>query len=255
MNKTVPKNRKIVRKKKAGFKICLLPVVIFASVLLLTVKLGSVWEAGTQSKTSSAYRLDLSESISISQKQAVAQTADSKISASMDAPGGDFSSADLDYGIPNPREFGIAPSFSQSELDILQKLAERREALDIHERGLEQRVAMLEAAETQIDNKIGKLKQLQTSIKELLETYNEQEQKKMADLVKIYSNMKPKDAARIFNELEMPILISVFKRMNARKSSAILAKMNSKRAKELTTEIAEGNKFPIDGAIVDNFLQ
>ncbi|MCK5295442.1 MAG: hypothetical protein KAJ75_01005 [Alphaproteobacteria bacterium] len=255
MNKTTSKNRKTVRGKKTSSNICLLPAVIFVAVLLLTVKLGSVWEAGTQANTLSTHHFDFSKSISISQKQAVAQPVANKVSATMDAPGGDFSSADLDYGIPNPREFGIAPSFSQSELDILQKLAERREALDAHERGLEQRVAMLEAAETQIDQKVMKLKQLQSSIKELLETYNEQEQKKMTDLVKIYSNMKPKDAARIFNELEMPILISVFKRMNARKSSAILAKMNSKRAKELTTEIAEGNKFPIDGISENNFLQ
>ncbi len=43
----------------------------------------------------------------------------------------------------------------------------------------------------------------------LLAQYNDKEDSKIRSLVKIYENMKAKDAARIFNEMEMPILLEV----------------------------------------------
>jgi flagellar motility protein MotE (MotC chaperone) len=61
-------------------------------------------------------------------------------------------------------------------------------------------------------------------------------------LVKIYENMKPSDAATIFNQLQMPILLSVIGSMSERKVAPVLASMDPKRAKEVTEELAELRK-------------
>ena len=74
--------------------------------------------------------------------------------------------------------------------------------------------------------------------------YDEKEQEKIRSLVKIYENMKPKDAARIFEEIDMDVLLDVVDKMKEKKIAPILAKMNATRAKEITTELAERRKLP-----------
>ncbi|MCZ6722083.1 MAG: hypothetical protein O7A65_11160 [Proteobacteria bacterium] len=66
----------------------------------------------------------------------------------------------------------------------------------------------------------------------------------MGSLVKIYQNMKPKDAARIFNELDFDVLVEVLERMRETSAAPILARMDSERAKALTLELAERGRLP-----------
>jgi len=56
--------------------------------------------------------------------------------------------------------------------------------------------------------------------------------------------MKPKDSARIFDELDIEILLEVFERMKSSKSASILAKMKPARAKEITSRIADSREMP-----------
>ena len=76
-------------------------------------------------------------------------------------------------------------------------------------------------------------------IESLIKKYNEQEETELKSLVKIYETMKPKDAARIFDELELKVLLQVFQRMKEAKTAPILASMSPARAKEVTTQLAE----------------
>ena len=126
----------------------------------------------------------------------------------------------------------------------MQKLAQRREELDVRERAIEQRAGVLKAAEAQIDMKIAKLKELETSIKDLIGVYDERERDRLNNLVKIYSTMKPKEAARLFNDMEMPLLVRVFEQMKESKSAPILALMDSGKANALTSELASKRTLP-----------
>ena len=78
----------------------------------------------------------------------------------------------------------------------------------------------------------------------LLEKQSEEEKKRIESLVRIYEGMKPKDAARILNTLEIDILINVMERMSERRSGPILAEMDSERAREVTTLLAERKRLP-----------
>lgn len=134
--------------------------------------------------------------------------------------------------------------FSQTELDVLQKLQERRATLDSRERDIERREALQKAAENQIERKITEMKTLQSTIEGLLRQYNDQEDAKMRSLVKIYENMKPKDAAKIFEQLEMPIMLEVVERMKEQKVAPILAEMDPSKARNLTSELAQRRQMP-----------
>lgn len=133
--------------------------------------------------------------------------------------------------------------FSQIELDILQNLKTRREELEKQAGELDMKEKLLEATELRVNDKLNEMKGLQGQVEKLLQEYNTQEDNKLQGLVKIYENMKAKDAAQIFNELDMPILLEVVDRMSERKVAPILAGMDPMKAKELTVELAEFRKL------------
>jgi flagellar motility protein MotE (MotC chaperone) len=136
-------------------------------------------------------------------------------------------------------------ALTDSEIELLQALSERRAELDRREAELETREALLSAAETRIEDKIAELEQLQGVIEGLLVQHDEQEAAQMQSLVKIYESMKPKDAARIFDDLEMPVLLDVIDLMKERKTAPILAEMNPTKAQDVTLELAQRRELPL----------
>jgi flagellar motility protein MotE (MotC chaperone) len=110
------------------------------------------------------------------------------------------------------------------------------------------RAGLLKAAETRIDKKVEELKVLQVKIQSLIKSYDDQESSKMQSLVKIYEAMKPKDAARIFEELDMDTLLLVAERMKERKLAPIMASMNPEKAKDMTVELTKMRQLPFPGS-------
>lgn len=130
------------------------------------------------------------------------------------------------------------------KLEMFDDLSERRKTLDKREKGITAREALLKAAEQELDRKYQELSHLRTKIEGLLEQQSEEEQARIASLVKIYEGMKPKDAARIFDTLDLDVLVSVLSRMSERKLSPILAAMNPERARTVTIMLAEQKQLP-----------
>ncbi len=136
-------------------------------------------------------------------------------------------------------------NMTDAEIELLQALSQRREELEQRAREIDEREVLLKAAEQRIDQKITELERLQASIEDLLVKHDEQDEAQMQSLVKIYESMKPKDAARIFEELDMEVLLEVVERMKERKTAPILAQMNPERAKAVTLELAQRRDLPI----------
>ena len=66
--------------------------------------------------------------------------------------------------------------------------------------------------------------------------------------MKIYETMKPHDAARIFEQLDMPVLLGVFGHMKERNAAPILAAMDPTKARAVTLALAERNEHGTDDA-------
>ncbi len=128
--------------------------------------------------------------------------------------------------------------------EIFQDLAKRRVEVEAKERKLDEREALLEAAQKELDKKVKEMEGLRDELKELLKEQTTEEATRIQSLVKIYSGMKPKDAARIFNTLDSDILLDVISSMPEAKSGAIMALMEADRAKAITTLLAEQKKLP-----------
>ena len=127
---------------------------------------------------------------------------------------------------------------ASSESAINQRLAERRAELEQREKELEMRSALLDAAEKRIEERTAELKALEARITRLVDENRTAERQQFVTLVAMYENMKPRDAATIFDQLDMPVLLGVAKAMNPRKMAPILARMDPLKAKALTDGIA-----------------
>jgi flagellar motility protein MotE (MotC chaperone) len=222
----------------------ILPLLILVSVAMLTLKVGSIWHEITGLNASLEAR-----SVRAAEEKP-AEKAKQEASATA-APGDQAAEPGAEGKLPSimPTTTPAAgdSSFdprdlSQSEVRLLQALAERRKSLDAREYGLNQRDALLKAAEQRLLDKEAELTSMRTEVKQLLDQVDEQETKKINNLVKLYENMKPKDAARILNDLELGVLMRVVQRMNVRKLAPVMAAMEADRARAVTRSLAQGEK-------------
>ncbi|MCB1562231.1 MAG: flagellar protein FlbB [Alphaproteobacteria bacterium] len=133
---------------------------------------------------------------------------------------------------------------SDVKMEMLDDLSARRKELEAFEASLRTREALLQAAEQEIDRKYQELSKLRGEIKDLLGQQAKEEDERINSLVKIYEGMKPKDAARIFDTLDLDILVTVMSRMSERKLSPVLASMNPERARTVTIMLAEQKALP-----------
>lgn len=134
--------------------------------------------------------------------------------------------------------------YNDVKMEMFDSLTERRKTLDSREQALMTREALLKAGEQELDRKFQELSQLRTEIMGLLKQQSEEEQARITSLVQIYEGMKPKDAARIFDTLDLDVLLAVMGQMSERKLSPILAAMNPERARTITIMLAEQKQLP-----------
>ena len=138
-----------------------------------------------------------------------------------------------------PKVESSSGSFSKSEVDLLKELSKRRDKIENDKKDMAMREQVIKATESKLDQKVVELKDLQHHLEGLMSQYEKKENSKILSLVKIYETMKPKDAAKIFNELEMPVLLQVVSNMKEVKVAPIIASMTPTKARDLSTELAK----------------
>lgn len=139
-----------------------------------------------------------------------------------------------------------------SEVELLGRLGERRDALDAREKELDMRMALVEAAEKRLDERTATLKAIEAKINALVDEKKSAEKEQFAGIVAMYETMKAKEAATIFNQLDISVLMRVAQAMNPRKMAPILAKMDPLKAKQLTSGLAAEEVEPsLDAPVED----
>jgi flagellar motility protein MotE (MotC chaperone) len=134
--------------------------------------------------------------------------------------------------------------YSDVKMELFADLAKRRKDMEAKEKELAMREALLKATQAELEQKTQELNTIKTDIETLLKQQTDQENQRIASLVKIYEGMKAKDAARIFDSLEMDVLLQVMTKMSERKSAPILAAMDPEKARNLTIMLAQQSKLP-----------
>jgi flagellar motility protein MotE (MotC chaperone) len=137
---------------------------------------------------------------------------------------------------------------SGAERAILERLQQRREELDARARELDIRENLIKAAEQRIDAHLAEVKEVESRIKVETDAKDQAEVARFKNLVTMYENMKARDAAKIFNRLDMDVLIKVASQINPRSMADIMAQMTPDVADRLTVELASKAEGPTKNA-------
>lgn len=138
---------------------------------------------------------------------------------------------------PNPGADGTQKiASSPAERALLEKLKDRSNEIEARDKEIEMRDALLRAGERKLDERIGELRTLENQLGGAASKNDAKARYK--PLVVMYESMKPKEAARVFDRLDIKVLIDLVGHMNPRKVSEILAAMDPAAAEKLTVALA-----------------
>jgi flagellar motility protein MotE (MotC chaperone) len=134
------------------------------------------------------------------------------------------------------------PLPSAAERALLERLSERRQELDKRARELDIREGLIGEAEKRIGARLSEIKEGEAQMATATEKKDEAESARFKGLVTMYENMKARDAAKIFDRLEMSVLLEVASQIKPRQMAEILAQMAPDMAERLTVELASRAK-------------
>lgn len=137
---------------------------------------------------------------------------------------------------PTPQEL--------AERAVLESLRARRIEIDRRAEEVAARELLLSAAERRLTQRLDELRALQTRLEADIRTRDEREEAGIRQLVRVYEVMRPRDAAAILDDLEMPILLQVLDRMREAKAAPVLAAMRPERARAATAELSRLRSRP-----------
>ena len=231
-------------------RIRLIPIAVFVAALLFTVKAGELWQS-----LSGVDGAAVRDAVQVAEVSAQDSNESAEGAGAPDEPAPMMQDgADDTYG--NGRD-GIEPEIDESllgntnggglrpvERRLENDLAERRQILNARERQMDEREALIAAAEQKLLKKQQQLERLRDRIEELIKQFDAEEEAESKKLVAIYSNMKSKSAAQIFNDLDLETVIQVARGMTARKLAPILADMNPDKARLVTEELNAREELP-----------
>lgn len=252
----------------------LIPIVLVAAIALFALKaLGLVFDGGytlAQLRGAAGDRADVTGSVPApteagSQPQAPAAPRQSWANQMFNFPDvtgsvGDAKNQPKQDGAANRGDRGqsVAPPAnnggwtavpvtgerapSPAERAILERLHERRVELDARAREIDIREGLLRAAEKRLEARLAELKDIEARIHTTLNQRDEDEVTRFKNVVTMYETMRAKDAAKVFDRLDIKILVEVATKMNPRRMADILGQMAPESAERLTVELAQRPK-------------
>ena len=99
-------------------------------------------------------------------------------------------------------------------------------------------LANIKSAEKRIEGRVEEAKATEAKISTATGQKAEQDAARFKSIITMYEGMKPKDAAKVFDRLEMSVLIEIASQIAPRKMSDILGLMTPEAAERLTVELA-----------------
>lgn len=217
-------------------KLRILPLLVVVASLSFAIRLGEI-AISPQSSVGSAIAQETSDK-KLNKTSSTPEMVDNN--AIEKEPSNNLPSPSTTWKSPDEDEI----EFSSIKAELFETLTKRRKELDKRENSIEKKEALLDAAEQQITQKYNELVIIRKEIQSLLQQQSEEEIARIKSLVKVYEGMKAKDAAAIFNTLDMDILINVTSNMSERKLSPIMAAMSPDRARSVTIFLAEQKSLP-----------
>ncbi len=144
---------------------------------------------------------------------------------------------------PSSDKLSLAVETKPDEADYLFKLAERKKQLDAREEELNKYAAEMTKQREDIESKLKKLEETRLKISTALEDRIKVDDSKVDTLVQMYTNMKPQQAAKVFESLDEDLVIEILSRMKKKNAADILNLVKPEKAQVLAERYA-GYRVP-----------
>ncbi len=141
---------------------------------------------------------------------------------------------------PNPSS-QEQPKQSTSEYEAY--LEKREKELRERERALEEKEALLKSLQKDIEEKLSRLEEINKNIEAFKKEQERLQSEKIDTLVKIYTNMKPKDASKLLEKLDDELVVDIVSRMTTEQAAKIISSMEPKRAAQITEKLSKVKKL------------
>ncbi|MFA8387461.1 MAG: MotE family protein [Pelagibaca sp.] len=112
---------------------------------------------------------------------------------------------------------------------------------------ISEREATLAAAEDAIDTELALLEEAEKSLRETISRAAEAAEDDLSQLTAVYANMKPKQAAALFEQMDATFAAGFLGRMASDSAAKIMAGMTPEKAYAISVELAGRNaSIPLD---------
>lgn len=135
------------------------------------------------------------------------------------------------------------PEVSRAEADLVKDILARQSTIEGEQQQLDQQKHVLNAARAVLDQKMNTLDASMASLEQKQAAHREVMDAETDRLVKIYEDMPPKEAAAVFNIMDIHVLVAVTSKMNTRKVSAIMGNMSPERVNLISQFMAGIRSF------------
>ncbi|MEK2646812.1 MotE family protein [Bdellovibrio sp. BCCA] len=129
-------------------------------------------------------------------------------------------------------------TMSSAEIDHLKKLNERKKELDAREEELNRMEAELQVQKVDLEKRLKELEEMRTKISSMLEDRVKADDQKVDTLVQMYSNMKPPQAAKVFETMDEDLAVEILGRMKKKNAADIMNLLKPEKAQVLSEMFA-----------------
>ncbi len=129
-------------------------------------------------------------------------------------------------------------AFTDTEVQILMDLEQRRIEMDRREQALELREKLVDLMEQRLNARVAELENLRGEMEKLVTSMSGKDDKELQQLAGIYGNMKPAAAANVLNKLDNAIVLDVLVRMPQKKSGKLMEALEPAKARYLSEMMA-----------------
>lgn len=146
---------------------------------------------------------------------------------------------------------GDLTSTDQAQKEIIDHLLAKQGSVDEEQKKLEEQKRVLDAARIVLEERMRAIDNSMAELAEKQARHRETMAAETSRLVKIYEEMPPREAAAVFNIMDIHVLVSIANNMNPRKISAIMGYMFPERVNTVSQYLAGVRNFRSQGGTPD----
>lgn len=130
------------------------------------------------------------------------------------------------------------------DFNFIKDFQERKKQLDLREEELKKLEAEILVQRESIDKKLEEVESIRKQISQQLEDRVKADEQKVDTLVQVYSQMKPQQAAKVFETIDEDLAVQILTKMKRKSAADILNLLKPDRAQALSEKYAGYKRKP-----------